>query len=113
MTERRFPRSWSVDGIGAALVIKDGNGQKLAYIYFEEEPGRAARYLQPKVSAVEATKADQPSPPETYGIRVEFVKPRPRPEPDDENGECRTRSPCINGYRQSIVTQHGLLRLRN
>jgi len=37
---RRFPLPWSVEDIGAAYVIKDNNGQGLAYVYYEEEPGR-------------------------------------------------------------------------
>ncbi len=44
---RRFPPPWSVEDIGAAFVVKDGSGQKLAYVYYEEEPGRrsAAKIL--------------------------------------------------------------------
>ena len=44
---RRFPPPWSVEDIDAAFVVKDGNGQKFAYVYFEEEPQRraAARLL--------------------------------------------------------------------
>ena len=37
---RRFPPPWSVEDIGAAYVVKDNSGQKLAYVYYEEEPGR-------------------------------------------------------------------------
>ena len=40
MTPRRFPAPWSIEDIGAAFVVKDGGGQKLAYVYYEEEPGR-------------------------------------------------------------------------
>jgi hypothetical protein len=29
-----------VEDIGAAFVVRDGNGQQLAYVYFEDEPGR-------------------------------------------------------------------------
>jgi hypothetical protein len=36
---RRFPPRWSIEDIGAAFVVKDGNGQQLAYVYYEEEPG--------------------------------------------------------------------------
>jgi hypothetical protein len=40
MAPRHFPPPWSVEDIGAAFVVKDSGGQKLAYIYYEEEPGR-------------------------------------------------------------------------
>jgi hypothetical protein len=40
MPERRFPPPWSVEDIGAAFVVKDSTGQQLAYVYYEEEPGR-------------------------------------------------------------------------
>jgi hypothetical protein len=35
------------EDIGAAFVVKDGSGQQLAYVYYEEEPGRrsAAKLL--------------------------------------------------------------------
>ena len=44
---RRFPPPWSVEEQGACLVVRDANGQQLAYIYFENEPGRrsAAKLL--------------------------------------------------------------------
>jgi hypothetical protein len=40
MNGRRFPPPWSVEGIDAAFVVKDSNGQKVAYVYYDEEPGR-------------------------------------------------------------------------
>ena len=36
---RRFPPPWSVEELDACLVVKDHAGQKLAYVYFEDEPG--------------------------------------------------------------------------
>jgi hypothetical protein len=40
---------WSVEDIGAAFVVKDSTGQKLAAVYYEEEPGRrsATKLLTP------------------------------------------------------------------
>jgi len=32
MSERRFPPPWSVEDIDAAFVVKDGSGQKVAYV---------------------------------------------------------------------------------
>jgi len=41
VTERRFPPPWSIEELNdACFIVKDSAGQKLAYVYFEEEPGR-------------------------------------------------------------------------
>jgi hypothetical protein len=37
---RRFPPPWSVEEQSACFVVRDYNGQALAYVYFEDEPGR-------------------------------------------------------------------------
>jgi hypothetical protein len=44
---RRFPPPWSVEEQPACFVVRDHNGQALAYLYFEDEPGRrsAAKLL--------------------------------------------------------------------
>ena len=42
MAERRFPPPWSVEDNGASLIVKDRGGQALAYVYYENEPGRRA-----------------------------------------------------------------------
>ena len=39
---RRFPPPWSADETDASFIVRDANGQALAYVYFEEEPGRRA-----------------------------------------------------------------------
>jgi hypothetical protein len=36
----RFPPPWSIEERQACFIVKNGNGQTLAYVYFEEEPGR-------------------------------------------------------------------------
>jgi hypothetical protein len=38
--ERRFPPPWKVEELEACFFVTDSTGQKLAYVYFEEEPGR-------------------------------------------------------------------------
>ena len=48
MTTRRFPPPWSVEEYNdACFIVRDSDGQKLAYVYFEDEPGRrsAAKLL--------------------------------------------------------------------
>ena len=37
---RRFPPPWPIEELNAAF--SDANGQQLAYVYFEKEPGRRA-----------------------------------------------------------------------
>jgi hypothetical protein len=38
MPERRFPPPWSVEELNdACIIVKDNAGQKLAYVYFENE----------------------------------------------------------------------------
>jgi hypothetical protein len=39
-TSRRFPPPWSVEGTDACFIVRDHNGQALAYVDFEDEPGR-------------------------------------------------------------------------
>ncbi len=38
----RFTPPWSVRELDACFFVEDKNGQALAYVYFEEEPGRRA-----------------------------------------------------------------------
>jgi hypothetical protein len=47
MIDRRFPPPWSVEEQDACFVVRDANGQALAYVYCEDEPGRrsAAKLL--------------------------------------------------------------------
>ena len=44
---RRFPSPWIAEETDACFIIRDHNGYALAYVYFEEEPGRqsAAKLL--------------------------------------------------------------------
>jgi hypothetical protein len=37
---RRFPIPWTIEETDACFVVRDAGGQALAYVYFEDEPGR-------------------------------------------------------------------------
>ena len=45
---RRFPPPWTVEEHPACFIVRDHDEQALAYIYYEEEPGRrsAAKLLR-------------------------------------------------------------------
>jgi hypothetical protein len=41
MTARRFPSPWDIQEHDRnCFIVRDNNGQALAYVYFEIEPGR-------------------------------------------------------------------------
>jgi hypothetical protein len=40
MSDRRFPPPWSIEETAACFIVRDGFDQALAYVYYEEEPGR-------------------------------------------------------------------------
>jgi hypothetical protein len=39
---RHFPPPWTAGETDACFIVRDANGHALAYVYFEEEPGRRA-----------------------------------------------------------------------
>jgi hypothetical protein len=47
MEARSFPAPWTVEDHLACFIVSDANGQALAHIYYEDEPGRrsAAKLL--------------------------------------------------------------------
>ena len=40
MTARRVPPPWSAELTPNCFIVCDADGQQLAYVYFESEPGR-------------------------------------------------------------------------
>ena len=59
--ERRFPPPWTVEETDACLIVRDANGQALAYVYFEEEPGRRAAPSYSPVMRLGASPPTSPS----------------------------------------------------
>jgi len=47
MAQRRFPAPWSAEVTPNCFIVRDAEGQQLAYVYYESEPGRrsAAKLL--------------------------------------------------------------------
>jgi hypothetical protein len=37
---RRFPPPWTIEETDACFIVRDSTRQALAYVYFEDEPGR-------------------------------------------------------------------------
>ena len=37
---RRFPPPWTVEETAPCFIVRDHNGQALAFVYCEDEPGR-------------------------------------------------------------------------
>jgi hypothetical protein len=46
---RRFPSPWTVEELDACFIVNDGDGQKLAYVYFEDEPGHLMQIRQSEI----------------------------------------------------------------
>ena len=46
-SSRRFPPPWTAEETDACFIVRDSGGQALAYVYYENEPGRrmAAKLL--------------------------------------------------------------------
>jgi hypothetical protein len=40
MTRRRYPPPWKIEENSESFAVTDASGQRLAYIYFEDEPVR-------------------------------------------------------------------------
>jgi hypothetical protein len=52
VTSRRFPSPWSAELQPNYYVVRDANGQQIAYIYYSNDPERrAAAKLLPKDEA--------------------------------------------------------------
>jgi hypothetical protein len=60
MSARRFPPPWSVEELNACFVVRDHNGQQLAYVYFEDETGDRQPISSPAPRPIAANIAKLP-----------------------------------------------------
>jgi hypothetical protein len=65
MSPCRFPPPWTIEELNdACFVVRDHDGQQLAYVYYEEEPGGAPPFLLLKIksspSLREPSSSDKP-----------------------------------------------------
>jgi hypothetical protein len=49
-SQRRFPPPWSVEETAPCFIVRDTNGQALAFVYCEDEPGRRTTATLPPVT---------------------------------------------------------------
>jgi hypothetical protein len=50
---RRFPTPWTIEELDRCFIVTDSAGQKLAYVYFEQEAGRRSARDEGTISAFE------------------------------------------------------------
>ena len=55
---RRFPPPWTIEELDACFVVIDSAEQKLAYVYFEEERGRAKLLTKMKFAGLQRSGPD-------------------------------------------------------
>ena len=89
---RRFPPPWSVDELEESFVVKDGSGQALAYVYFEDNDSRRAvmnRLTRDEARRTAANFAKLP----TF---IEAEKDRPEDVLRERARQCRARAEAAN-----------------
>jgi hypothetical protein len=60
MAARRFPLPWSVEEQAACFVVRDRDGQKLAYVYFDDPRAAAKPLTRDEARRIAANTAKLP-----------------------------------------------------
>jgi len=74
MPARRFPPPWTAEVTPNCFIVRDANGQQLAYVYYESERGRrsAAKLLsKDEARRIAANTAKLPE--TTAQVRADYV----------------------------------------
>ncbi len=74
---------WSIEDIGAAFVVNDGGWQKLAYVYYEEKPGRRSVAMPEREGEFEYQIKSVREPNERV-VRESQLKPHLHPSSQEE-----------------------------
>src|ERR1700688_4141566 len=94
---RRFPPPWSSEESDACFIVRDRGGQAVAYLYFEDEAGRAlkaASAVSPRLACRAVARGSSYGPPSLRYGAAAFTRCasegwRPRPELNRGKRFCR------------------------
>jgi hypothetical protein len=99
MHNRRFPAPWTVEETQPCFIVRDGNGQSLAFVYFENEPGRRA-------AASLLTRADARRIAAGIAKLPELLSAEPRPDANARTWRrAAQRTPATSSAGGALVLQ--------
>jgi hypothetical protein len=100
---RRFPPPWSVEETDACFIVRDHNGQALAYVYFEEERDAAQRSSCSRATRLGASPPTSPSCRSCCGPADKRGVTRLQPHISRQSAQCRLR-PQVRKYRRNAIS---------
>ena len=105
MTPRRFPPPWIAEETNACFIVRDAKVQALAYVYFEDEPGRHAAA---KLAHARRGLADGGELRQAAGVGAPVTDDkrsvtRLQPHISRQSAQCRLR-PQVRKYRRNAIS---------